>query len=570
LISKEDVSEGCTKYAQGGICAVLDQHDSVDKHVHDTMIAGAFLNDARAVETVCSEGARRVLELVEFGAEFTRNDNGSLHLTREGGHSDRRIVHAADITGAEIERALVHTARQSSNIDFFEHCVAMDFVTPTINRVKTCVGVDVLDNKDSSVHRFLAPVTMLASGGGGQVYPNTTNPSLCTGDGIAMAHRSRAAIANMEFVQFHPTGLFLPGGGSRRFLISEAVRGEGGLLYNLAGDRFMTNYDDRLELAPRDVVARSIDNEMKSRGESHVWLDISHKPSDFVTGHFPNIAAHCLENGIDIRNDPIPVVPTQHYMCGGVQTGLHGETSVKGLFAAGEVACTGLHGANRLASNSLLEGLVFGHRAADAGIAALSGAKDLSASALARAAREAAAMSVAKPRGLSSASHEWVDRKRSEIKSVLWESAGIVRSTKGMTVAIEQLAHLYVECEEMVTRHPVNRELLELKNLVTVGELIITSALMRNESRGLHYVLDYPDTHSGLQNPTLIHKPFGKRYNLAPIHSKLASTGGIGASVSQYAPLQISKAALHRTGRKAAKGRPELSVRSSPVNSDDC
>uniref|UniRef100_A0A061SA55 L-aspartate oxidase n=1 Tax=Tetraselmis sp. GSL018 TaxID=582737 RepID=A0A061SA55_9CHLO len=562
VITKDEASEGCTQYAQGGICAVLDQHDSVDKHVRDTTVAGAYLNDPSVVEMVCSEGPERVLELIEFGAKFTLNGDGSLHLTREGGHSDRRIVHAADMTGAEIERALLETARRNPNIEFFEHHMVIDLVTDDVGGSDVCLGVDVLDQRDMSLMRFGAPVTLLASGGGGQVYPNTTNPHVATGDGIAMAHRARASIANMEFVQFHPTGLYTPGAGSRRFLISEAVRGEGGLLFNLDGHRFMPSYDDREELAPRDVVARSINTEMMRRGEPHVWLDISHKPSSMLESHFPNIARHCLGCGIDIRNDPIPVVPTQHYMCGGVQTGLRGETSLVGLFAAGEVACTGLHGANRLASNSLLEGLVLGHRAAQAGVLHAESMRSQCAEVLARSSREAAALRVPQPRHLSAVAEEWVQRKRKEVNRLLWEGAGIVRCAEGLESALDELAHVYVESKELMRSLPVSSELLELVNLATVGELIISSALMRRESRGLHYMSDFPSTSDGYMAPTVINQSLRKRYDLEPVHSKIESSGGIRQSVGLHAPANSAV-----MGRKPAK-RHEMSLKSTPSDQE--
>ena len=569
IITKHDADEGCTKLAQGGVCAVLDEHDSVEKHIKDTQVAGAFLNDESAVEAVCSEGAERVLELIEFGAEFTRNKDGSLHLTREGGHSDRRIVHAADLTGAEIERALLECAMKDPNIDFFEHHMAVDLVTGKIGGVKACLGVDVIDQRDMALTRFVAPVTLLASGGGGQVYPASTNPAVSTGDGIAMAHRARAVIGNMEFVQFHPTGLYDPEGGSRRFLISEAVRGEGGILYNLGGERFMSKYDDRLELAPRDVVARAIDNEMKIRGDTHVLLDISHMPSDMLMGHFPNIAEKCLSKGIDICKDPIPVVPTQHYMCGGVDVGLQGETSLEGLFAAGEVSCTGLHGANRLASNSLLEGLVYGHRAAKAGAVHLDSMKVKGAEALAKAAREAHALAVKKPRPLSSATKAWVDRKCTDMRRVLWQSAGIVRTTKGLTTALEELAQLYVEANELLISHPLNCDILELTNLVTVAELIVSSALMRTESRGLHYVLDHPETLDSHREPTLINSTLKKRFDLAPLQTKLASSGGITADVKKPAsPTKTANNIVVHKKRSAAKPR-EISLRATSENSSE-
>lgn len=565
IITKDQADEGSTRYAQGGICAVLDQHDSVDKHVQDTMVAGAFLNDCSAVEAVCSEGAERVLKLVDFGANFTKNKDGSLHLTREGGHSDRRIVHAADMTGLEIERALLHTARTHSSIDFFEHHLAIDLVTGRAGGNKVCLGVDVLDQRKMELLRFCAPVTLLASGGGGQVYPNSTNPTVATGDGVAMAHRAHAVIANMEFVQFHPTGLYTSTtrGSSQRFLISEAVRGEGGHLLNLGGERFMSKYDERLELAPRDVVARCIDNEMKSRGDPHVWLDISHKPRDEIMEHFPNIAAQCAMEGIDICSDPIPVVPTQHYMCGGVQTGLAGETSLLGLFAAGEVTCTGLHGANRLASNSLLEGLVFGARAAKASIAHLDAvsAMDGATQALLSARAEAAYLQEPWPRSLSMVSREWVLRKRIDVQNLMWKGAGIVRTSNGLRTALQDLAHLYVEATELFRSHPVNTELLELVNLVTVAELVVSSALSRRESRGLHFTLDYPETDPAACHPTLINKSLKKRYDLSPMLTKLHTAGGIGAAVTGSSR---AVGPAPKIADRSVPKRREFSIRSTP------
>ena len=384
-----------------------------------------------------------------------------------------------------------------------------------------------------------------------------------------MAHRARAVIGNMEFVQFHPTGLYDPEGGARRFLISEAVRGEGGILYNLGGERFMSKYDDRLELAPRDVVARAIDNEMKIRGDTHVLLDISHMPADMLMSHFPNIAKKCLSKGIDICMDPIPVVPTQHYMCGGVNVGLQGETSLEGLFAAGEVSCTGLHGANRLASNSLLEGLVYGHRAAKAGAVHLDSMKVQGAEAMAKAAREVHALADKKPRPLSSATKAWVDRKCTDVRQALWQSAGIVRTTKGLTTALEDLAQLYVEANELLISHPLNCDILELANLVTVAELIVSSALMRTESRGLHYVLDHPETLDSHREPTLINSTLKKRFDLVPLQTKLASSGGITANVKKPAsPTKTANNIVVHKKRSASKPR-EISLRATSENSKD-
>ncbi|KAL4457388.1 hypothetical protein ABPG75_012253 [Micractinium tetrahymenae] len=528
VVTKAGASEGCTTYAQGGICAVLDAADSVEAHVHDTMVAGAWLNDRNAVEVVCREGPRYVLELAKFGAEFTRGAGGGLHLTREGGHSARRIVHAADATGAEIERALVTTAAAHPNITFFEHHLAVDLLIDEVEGVRYCVGADVLDQQEMQMTRFVAPVTMLATGGAGQVYPNTTNPGVTTGDGIAMAYRAKAAVANMEFVQFHPTSLYAPAtpavaggnaaaarlGGGRSFLITEAVRGEGGMLFNLGGERFMPRYDERLELAPRDIVARSIQAEMRGRGDSHVLLDISHKPAAEVLAHFPNVAAHCASLGVDITQDPIPVVPAQHYLCGGVQTGLLGETRVQGLYACGEVACSGLHGANRLASNSLLEGLVFANRAVGPSVAHAEHALRCAGGALRAAAASADFSGPRAPRPLSPSATAWVAAKRGQLQGLMWSAAGIVRRQADMKAALREIAELYVETRALAQTYGVNTELVELRNLVTVGELIMSSALQRRESRGGHFCIEHPEAVPQAAVPTVISTPAKKRLGL--------------------------------------------------------
>jgi L-aspartate oxidase len=493
IITKDAADEGCTQYAQGGVCAVLDPSDSVENHVTDTMVAGAFLNDRRAVEVVCREGPARVLDLVKFGAEFTRNKDGSLHLTREGGHNNRRIVHAADLTGKEIERALVAKAHATKNITFYEHHLAVELVTDDYDGSSHCFGVDVLDQKIMKMTRFIALATMLACGGAGQVYPNTTNPHVSTGDGIAMAYRANAQVANMEFIQFHPTSLYTENTNERTFLISEAVRGEGGILRNHAGERFMSQYDSRMELAPRDIVARSIQDQMRKTGQKHVWLDISHKPADEILSHFPNIAAKCRELGIDITKDPIPVVPAQHYTCGGVKTGLYGETNIQGLFACGEVAMSGLHGANRLASNSLLEGLVFADRAVQPSVAHaeyvmrhcqrnlhyVAASVDFSG---VRAAREPSANIAG-----------WVESKRRELKELMWKNCGIVRTRKDLQSALDFITDLAVETRAVYSNYGKNTQLVELYNLVTCAELVVRCALQRKESRGGHYILDYPE-----------------------------------------------------------------------------
>jgi len=373
IVTKDRAKEGSTRYAQGGICAVLDPLDSVESHAHDTMVAGDYLCDQAVVDLVCREGANAVLDLVAMGASFDRTKSGQLHLTREGGHAHKRVVHAADLTGAEIERTLLAKVKQHANIQLYESHLATDLVTEGVGAATWCLGADAFERSTGREVRFLALATMIASGGSGHVYPSTTNPAVATGDGIAMAARAGAAIGNMEFMQFHPTSFYaaaapyLPETESQAttadqlhlnrspvFLISEAVRGEGGVLLDGSGARFMDAYDARGELAPRDVVARAIAAQCQARDEPCAFLDISHKPAADVRHHFPNIAAHCAAHGLDITRDPIPVTPAMHYTCGGVKTDLNAATNLKGLFVCGEAAYTGLHGANRLASNSLL------------------------------------------------------------------------------------------------------------------------------------------------------------------------------------------------------------------------
>uniref|UniRef100_A0A7S0YUI0 L-aspartate oxidase n=1 Tax=Polytomella parva TaxID=51329 RepID=A0A7S0YUI0_9CHLO len=534
IVTKNIAKEGCTRYAQGGVCAVLDQSDSVESHIKDTVIAGAHLNDVSAVDVVCREARARVLELVSLGADFTRNPDGSLHLTREGGHSNRRIVHAADLTGAEIERALLASAQANPNIHFYEHHATVDLVIDDYMGVPHCLGADVLDLESKEMMRFVSLSTMIASGGAGQVFPNTTNPHVSTGDGIAMAYRAGAVVSNLEFVQFHPTSLYVDPGraaavaaasrrtspnlskGGSSFLITEAVRGEGGMLFNQSGERFMERYDNRLELAPRDIVARSIHDQLVSRNEKFVLLDISHKPRDEVLHHFPNIARRCQETlGLDISKEPIPVVPAQHYTCGGVNTGLLAETSIQGLFACGEVACSGLHGANRLASNSLLEGLVFADRAVNPSVAHAEHVlcnlgRQLhyaAASADFRGSRQAAAD------GLSPSMMNWVARTRQQLREAMWRNCGIVRRS----VELAQVHALAVEVREAATaalsKHGMMVELIELQNLATVAELTVACALQRKESRGLHYTLDYPNLNDSMKQPSYMMKPT-KHYSM--------------------------------------------------------
>ncbi|HET6566813.1 MAG TPA: L-aspartate oxidase [Rhodothermales bacterium] len=498
VITKKESVESNTNYAQGGIAAVMDGSDSYASHVEDTLVAGAGLCDQHVVEIVVEEGPERVRELMALGADFTRKD-GQLHLGREGGHSTHRIVHAADTTGREVERALLHQVRTHPNIQVFEYHFALELITEHhlgqhVTRLRPdvhCFGAYVFDERGGRVLTFLSKVCMLASGGSGQVYLHTTNPDVATGDGLAMAYRAKARVANMEFVQFHPTSLYIPEADS--FLISEAVRGEGALLRNQAGERFMPEYDARAELAPRDVVARAIDDQLKMRGEEYVLLDISHKPAGEVREHFPNIYETCLRYGIDMTQEPIPVVPAAHYQCGGVLVDIFARTTVAGLFASGEVACTGLHGANRLASNSLLEALVFSHRAVEPAVE------------YARSQTWRADVPGWDASGTEQP-HEWVlvSHNRDELRRVMWNYVGIVRSMLRLERAFRRTHLLYEETEDFYRRSSVSTEVGELRNLIVVAYLIIHSAMMRHESRGLHYLLDYPEPAEHERRMTLV------------------------------------------------------------------
>jgi L-aspartate oxidase len=488
IITKKNRADSNTNWAQGGIAAVTSREDSIEMHVADTLDAGAGLCREGIVRTIISEGPALIQELIELGTKFTEREipnapgQHELDLTKEGGHSKRRVLHAKDATGAEIERALLDAISRTPNIEVFENHFAIDLITTQklgyVGENK-CLGVYVLNKPTGLVETFAAPMTLLATGGCGKVYLYTTNPDIATGDGVAMAYRAGAAVANMEFIQFHPTCLFHP--HTRTYLITEAVRGEGGLL--LGGDkkRFMPNYDSRAELAPRDIVARAIDNEMKRTGTNKVWLDISHKPASFITSHFPTIHERLLQLGIDMTGGPIPVVPAAHYQCGGVVTNVDGETEIAGLYAVGEVACTGLHGANRLASNSLLEALVCAHRAA---------LKVLSQPP-ARVTHEIPAWQSGNAHDadeLVVISHNW-----DEIRRLMWDYVGIVRTVKRLQRAQKRLANLQEEILQYYWDFTVTSDVLELRNIATVAELIVQSALARKESRGLHYILDYPN-----------------------------------------------------------------------------
>lgn len=488
IVTKRFRDQANTTWAQGGIAAVLAHDDSIEAHVEDTLVAGGGLCHEVVVEICAKEGPDRIRELIARGARFS-TENGQIALTREGGHSARRIVHAADATGAEVERALLAACAEQPNIRFLEHHMAIDLIMLSrFGGPDVCAGAYVLDRSAAAgsghvVRTILARSTVLASGGAGKVYLYTTNPDVATGDGVAMAYRAGAEIGNMEFYQFHPTCLFNP--KAKSFLVSEALRGEGAILRLLDGTPFMASHDPRKDLAPRDIVARAIDFEMKRTGSEYVLLDITHKPASFVREHFPTIHAQCLKFGIDITSEPIPVVPAAHYMCGGISTDLHGRTTIPGLFAIGECAFTGLHGANRLASNSLLEGLVFGHRAAvrlGAQIAELRQSPWPSVPDWQTGAAVASDEEVV-------VAHNW-----DELRRTMWNYVGIVRSDARLRRAARRIALLQEEIREYYWKHLVTRDLLELRNIATVAELIVSCAAARHESRGLHSTIDYPET----------------------------------------------------------------------------
>lgn len=495
MVTKKNKAESNTNYAQGGIASVIDPTDTFEKHVEDTLIAGAGLCNRKAVESMVKEGPERIKDLIDIGTNFTKKGK-DFDLAREGGHSMSRILHAKDLTGQEIERALIHAVENKKNIKIFENAIAIDLLTEhNISRIKqspnknrNCWGAYILDSSKNEVIKINSKATILATGGLGQVYLHTTNPLIATGDGFAMAYRAGVEIGNMEFIQFHPTSFYNTQMGSeftgRSFLISEAVRGFGGLLHTKDGNLFMQNYDSRKELAPRDIVARAIDSELKKRGDNYVFLDLTHKNSQEIINHFPNIYSTCVKYGIDITKDFIPVVPAAHYACGGIVVDLQGRTSLHGLYASGEVTMTGVHGANRLASNSLLEALVYAYRCSNS-------IKDYLND-----------YNPAIPELL-----DWDDsgtltydervlitHSVSEVKQTMWDYVGIVRSNLRLERAAQRIHNIFMETEALYKKTIVFQEILELRNLVACSHMIIKSAKIRKESRGLHYTIDYPDT----------------------------------------------------------------------------
>ncbi|MCH8496264.1 MAG: L-aspartate oxidase [Balneolales bacterium] len=499
IITKKDRAESNTNYAQGGIATVLDSSDSFESHIQDTLVAGAGLCRVEAVELIVREGPVVIRELIDRGAKFTEK-KGRLDLGKEGGHSANRIVHAADMTGKEIERVLLNQVSNHPNITVLEHHFAMELLTEhhlgkQVTRYDNdthCYGVYALNVWDDKVEKIYAKTTMLATGGAGRVYLHTTNPEIATGDGIAMAYRAKARVANMEFIQFHPTSLAIAGADS--FLISEAVRGHGAFLRNKDGDRFMKLYDKRLELAPRDIVARAIDDQMKKSGSDHVFLDLTHVPKDEITEHFPNIYNECLNHGIDLATDWAPVVPAAHYICGGIVTDLEGRTSINGLFAAGEVSCTGVHGANRLASNSLLEALVFAKRAANKAIDYFNNVPV-----------EKHSFPDWDDSGTID-TEEWilVSHNKRELQQLMSGYVGIVRSDLRLERAFRRTKLLYDEVESFYSRNKVSVPLCQLRNMIGIAYLIIRSSMRRKESRGLHYTTDYPQSDESQNRDTVI------------------------------------------------------------------
>ncbi|MEO5888725.1 MAG: L-aspartate oxidase [Ferruginibacter sp.] len=511
ILTKTQSDETNTKYAQGGIAGVMDfDKDSFSKHIEDTLIAGDGLCNKEVVEIVVREGVDRIKEIIEWGARFDKDKDGDYALGREGGHSEFRILHHKDVTGKEMERALLEAISRKPNIKILSHCFVLDIITqhhlgflitkstPDIE----CYGVYVLNLSSNKIETILSSITLLATGGNGQVYRTTTNPAIATGDGVAMVYRAKGRIENMEFIQFHPTALYEPGVRGHSFLITEAVRGDGGILRNHNGKAFMERYDERRDLAPRDIVARAIDNEMKINGTEHVYLDCRHFSKEKFTEHFPNIYEKCLSIGIDITKHMIPVAPAAHYSCGGIKTDEWARTSIKNLFAAGECASTGLHGANRLASNSLLEAMVFAHRAYKHSVLTINEVQNI---------RLFSANKVGpnefpnwKSEGTNAPKEMiLITQSVKEMKLLMSDYVGIVRNNERLYRAMKRLDLLYEETEALYEKTAVSPQLCELRNMITVAYLIVKCAEFRHESRGLHFNTDYPAKDKMVQNIVL-------------------------------------------------------------------
>lgn len=502
VVTKSSSDETNTKYAQGGIAVVNDlDNDSFAKHIEDTIIAGDGLCNEEIVEIVVKEGTLRVNEIIEWGARFDKDAEGDFSLGKEGGHSENRILHHKDVTGAEMERALIETIRRSKNIEFVNHYFIVDIITqhhfgflitkstPDVQ----CYGVYALNLQTNQIEIIQSKITMLATGGNGQVYRTTTNPSIASGDGVAMMYRAKGRIENMEFIQFHPTALYEAGQKGQAFLITEAVRGDGGILRNHKGEAFMERYDERKDLAPRDIVARAIDSEMKINGTEHVWLDCKHMDQEKFIHHFPNIYEKCKSLGIDVAQHMIPVAPAAHYSCGGIKTDEWGRTSIKNLYAAGECASTGLHGANRLASNSLLEAMVFAHRSF---MDAVEKIKLMN--------NEQPSLPEWNARGTSYPKEMiLITQSLKELQQVMSDYVGIVRNDIRLQRAMRRLDLLWEETENLYRSTIISPQIMELRNMITVGYLITKGAGFRKESRGLHFNTDYPNKSELLQNIVL-------------------------------------------------------------------
>lgn len=500
IVTKSNEDESNTKYAQGGVAVVVDkQEDSFEKHISDTLIAGDGLCNPQVVDLVVREGPERISEIIAYGTQFDKTNTGIYDLAKEGGHSEHRVLHYKDITGFEIERSLLQEIHENPNIEILTHYFAVDLITQHhigdfVNKKSDdieCYGIYALNTANGQIEKILSKITLMAAGGAGHIYASTTNPTIATGDGIAMAYRAKAKVRNMEFIQFHPTALYNPG-EYPSFLISEAVRGFGGVLKRKDGVEFMYEYDERGSLAPRDIVARAIDNEMKKSGDDFVYLDITHRKKEDILNHFPNIYAKCLSIGLDMTKDRIPVTPACHYMCGGVMVDTNGQTSISRLFACGEVTSTGLHGANRLASNSLLEALVYAHRIYNVTKETFSGFNI--------------------PQNIP----DWNDTNTSlsnedilvihnvrEMQKMMSDYVGIVRSDFRLDRAMRRLGLLYEETEDFYKKTKLSVKLCELRNLIQVSYIVIKSAMLRKESRGLHYTTDYPNHDINLNDTIL-------------------------------------------------------------------